>query len=447
MGEKHEEFRRLKEGLADINTDRGGGPDGVKGFYAEAINTANSNLERIAKGIKAREIRLDDNGNWDGKIVYSSGAGGREIQDKVGYTMTNFRKFIDSGEYDGGILRINPDNPIFDNAIQLEELNKMASKHGIKIVIGSVTEKEVKLLSKVAGVEGKMRSAIGLDKKAPVTAEVYTDYKELTYFANNNKVVSSISESDFCKGGISAIESTKVCLVAETAQNLVMIATGEKEMKEGIIDVTKTGGEIFVIGGVERTLANSGNQVLQNLGNNNYVSKVIAISKVMKDSFIKVMQGQMEIDDFILDTTCKGISLFAGSVAGMMGGPIASMIVQSTCTLICEEIQRMYQSFKSIGKEQSKYLGQLSRILGEAEITLSEQRNMMKEYFSQYELEWGMTVQEGFELIINGGIEYNFEQISAGIDKILGSLGKETEFKTVNDVREFMNSSDRVITL
>lgn len=129
MSETHEEFRHLKTEMSKINTERGGGASGLKGFYAESTNAAYDNLNRIDAGIGARQIVIDNNGDADAIIKYTNGQFGREIQYKNGYQYSKHKEFLSSGKYDNMIYAVNNDNPIFDNPKQMETLNALAKEH------------------------------------------------------------------------------------------------------------------------------------------------------------------------------------------------------------------------------------------------------------------------------------------------------------------------------
>lgn len=119
MNEVHKEFRNMKTEMSKINTQRGGGPSGLKGFYAESANATYDNIRRIEDGIQARQIVIDNNGAADAVIRYANGQLGRKIQYKNGYQYYKHKEFLSSGKYDNMIYAVNADNLVFSNPKQL----------------------------------------------------------------------------------------------------------------------------------------------------------------------------------------------------------------------------------------------------------------------------------------------------------------------------------------
>ena len=178
---KLDEYKKMRDGIENVNPNRGSSPDKTKGFYGEIVNATENNLDRIKKGQKARVEVIDDNGAADSIIKYANGQTGRAIQDKVGYNYFQIKQMIKSGKYDGMVLSLNKDNSLFQDEEKLNECIKLAKAHGIKIESSYVTEKETHRLAEAALVESKIRDSIGLDKtKAPIVATGYTANKMIT---------------------------------------------------------------------------------------------------------------------------------------------------------------------------------------------------------------------------------------------------------------------------
>ena len=259
--------------------------------------------------------------------------------------------------------------------------------------------------------------------------------------------VSAVKDNSFICGGISALEKSSVNLIVLAVNDAIKVSEGKKSKEQAAQEIGGTTAKVFIVGGIEQSLINSSNDVLKMLGDTNAVSKMISVAAVLKDSFIDVMNGTLEPDEFVLEASGKCISMLAGTIAGLAGGPVASFIVQSACTMICNEIQRLYFDYKKIGEEQSCYLSELNRIYYEAQEMMDIQRKYLNQLFIAEEYVWNNTVKEGFKKILEGGGNDDFEQITSGLDMVLSVIGKETHMKSVSDVRDFMSNTKRTITL
>jgi len=217
--EKLEVYGQMREDIANVDVNRGASSDRAKGFYAEIVNSSEENISNINKGIKARQIVIDDNGNVDAKVKYSGGNYGRGIQDKCGrsFNSTKVKSLIESGKYDGQILRINCDSVIFMNPEKLEELCKIAKKHNIKIVAASTSEREMHFLAKAAKTEVNIRKNIGLSGKASLTATTYVTAKVVSDSANyavktaGDVIIGKTSLNDL-KENIANNNNQKACI-------------------------------------------------------------------------------------------------------------------------------------------------------------------------------------------------------------------------------------------
>ena len=440
MGDRHEQFRQLKKDLADINTQRGGGPNGVKGFYAEHVNSTYGNLERIDKGIAARENVIDDNGDWDAVIKYATGSSGRHIQDKVGYTFSYYKNKISSNQYDEGILRINPDNLIFSDERKLSELTELAKEHGIKIVKGSVTEKEVKTLAVVAGYEGKVRSTLGMEQKAPLTAGLYVDSKEIAYAVETvqakvtgvnayiyDTTVNFISENGgrVNAAGLNQAESA-ACFAAAMSigRNAIAVLKGDEDFsqaaKDVISDTTAAAVMGYATGAISEVLgvATSDASLL--------INGTIQLSKQL----IAYVDGDIDEEKLVenvaeisVQLTSAYIGRMIGGSIGSIGGPIGIMVGQFVgemiSTAVCADIISAIKSSKVFEKQNQRII--LLYRNAEREIRASQVR--LEALIQKENNELLEAIFVGMDSIARGIMNGSYAEIETGLASIGDKFG------------------------
>ena len=466
MGERHDQFRQLKKDLSDIDVNRGGGPEkGLKGFYAEYINSTYSNIGRIDKGIAAREKVIDDNGDWDAVIKYATGSSGRNIQDKVGYSFSYYKNKISSHQYDNGVLRINPDNPIFSDERKLEELNKRAKEHGIQIVKGSVSEKEAKNLATVAGVEGKVRTSLGMKNKAPITAELYADSKEVSYTVENvHKKVTEVNEfihdttSTFISENVAKLNEAGLEQAASAAQfaaamsigrNAFAVIKGDEDLsdvaKEAIKDTTSAAFIGYATGIAKESLGISKSDASL------LINGTIQISKQL----IAYVDGDIDEEIMVKNIAEISVQLAAAYIGRMIGGSIGSIggpigiaagqfIGEMISTAVCADLVSAIKSAKEIEKQNNKVIALYKN--AEREIRASQER--LEELIQKENNELLNAISDGMDCIAYGILNGSYDEIEIGLSNISDKFGlslEELQKDRITKENLFDSFSDTII--
>ena len=426
-----EEYKKLREELSRLDTQRGNSADGLKGFYFEYANATENNVEKIEKGIAAREEVINNNGPADAVIKYKNGSVGRKKQYKSGYNYSQHKKNIESGKYDNQIYSINKDNPVLSNPEKFEALKSIAKERNIKIEVSKVSDREVKSVAKVAQIEGKIRNGVGLDQTAPITSYVYSTSKELMHLTKN---AHSVAEA-----GLKAVRNAEGELVIIAVENLVAIVNEEKDFSDAIVDTAGTVAGIAATGALDELF----------FGGNGVVPEVVAVACVMKDSFMKYLNDEINGEEFVQEIAQKGVPLLAGKLVGIAtgGNIVAQMLATYACALIYNEIQTLIRDYKSINTMQQGYIARLNRVSKQMIEELQIQQENFKEAFGEDYLKWNQAIDSGFELITYGNQNMDMQSVSRGIDSILQLFGGEVTFKDKNDVRDFLNLQDRVLKL
>lgn len=449
MSETHEEFRFLKEELLKINTKRGGGVDGLKGYYAEVVNATEDNIRRIDLGIAARQIVIDNNGKADAIIRYSNGQSGRKIQYKNGYSFSKHKEFLSSGKYDGMIYAVNIDNPIFLNSSQIEELNKIAKEHNIKFVKATVSDSEMKILAAVASFEGNVRSKVGLDNKPYVTIEIYTNAKEAKYqikklmdkrVAFNDYVATQTSKflndnwAQINKSGMSqALSSAQFAAAFSVARNALYILKGDKDINEAsksvLKDTTSAAVLGYATGAIDQTMG------LSNLGDLSVVvNGVVQISK----EFISYINDNIDEEQLLENATKKIACLSAayigkvlGGSVGSIGGPIGTFVGQYVgemiTTAICSVIINTIYDTIHFEKNNKKYNSKMISLAHRAEYEIKESQNRLILLVKEENNRFIEELNKGYDEFMEGLEKCNYPVASSGLSIIGEAFGIEKE--------------------
>lgn len=498
MSEVHEEYKKLGQNMAKINTQRGKQADRLKGFYAELANSTEDNVERINKGIGARQRVLDNNGPADAVIQYSNGSYGRQIQDKCGYGSSEYKKFIKDGKYDGMILRINNDNPLFSNQKQLESLTNLAREHNIKIEKSRVSADEMQKVAKAANMEGQLRNKIGLDQTAPVTSGLYAGSKELGYRAgkaeerlqNIGAEVASKTDlaidaaknigSDFASGAVDAMTNAAFPLMVLGVQNICEVASGQKSMEEARSEMGEVTLKIAVSGGGGNVISKAAHELAEKTGseifgfvsrNANKVVQIMNVGMVVFKSFNKLINDEISGVEFFDEIGEQGVGLigdFVGTLAGagladilipagMATGPagflvgatafIGGMIVSTVCVAMYRNAINLREKYRAMNEAYQHRIAELNRVMHMAIQEIEHQREQLSGMIKKEYAEWENRFDMGFKIIMNGMFNNDFEKLSQGLNHILETFGETVLFKNMEEFDEFFFDDNAVLTI
>lgn len=466
MSEVHEEFRNLKTDMSKINTARGGGASGLKGFYAENVNATYDNLERINNGISARQIVIDNNGDADAIIKYTSGNFGREIQYKNGYSYSKHKEFVTSGKYDNMVYAVNSDNPIFSNPSQMEILNALAKAHNIKLVQAKVSDKEMQILADAACFEGTIRTSLGLDAPPKIVLELYVDVKEVEYHFNKaiERQVSFNSyiadrTSTFLNYDIARINSAGINQALSAAQfaaalsvteNVLSVIKGEKEFKDTTINVIENISKAAVMGyatgvmsdvlvtktGAAPLLVNGAIQISKQLSA--YMN-----GEIDEDHFVRtVIENSVNLTAVYLGKTFGGAICSAAGPAGIFVGQfIGEMLTTTFCSAIIDAIRTE--------RNNNAYHNKLLALAYRAESEIRESQDRLIILVNNDNNRFINLLNTGYDEFIDGILTNDYKVASAGLFSIGEGFGIEAEKLTRGHVTQgsiFINK-DRIVSI
>lgn len=178
------------------------------------------------------------------------------------------------------------------------------------------------------------------------------------------------------------------------------------------------------------------------------VQKAIAVACVMKDSFMKYLNNEIDGQEFVEEAATQGIPLIVGDVAFAISGNIlVSMVASYTCSMICNEIIKIRDGYKSIKSMQTEYLSRLNRVMNEMIEELDVHRENLRRALQKEQLAWSKAIDDGFNQIFEGAVNYDLKTVSNGLDTIMKLFESDVVFKDTNDVRSFLSNENRVFAL
>lgn len=239
--------------------------------------------------------------------------------------------------------------------------------------------------------------------------------------------------------GVDAVKNASVELFILATENAIAIAKNEKDCSEAVQDVAGVTAGIFAMGAADKILFQS----------KGVVPQVVAVAYVMKDSFMRYLNNEIDEKEFINEVAIKSAPLIAGKIAGMISGGniLVQLATTYACTLVCNEIIKIRCNYKSISSMQTAYLESLDKVYNQMVEGIHIQQNALKDKFEEEQLIWNQVTEEGFDQIFKGAVEYDMETISSGLDQIMGLFGTEIMFKTTDDIRDFMSQDTRIFSL
>lgn len=256
---------------------------------------------------------------------------------------------------------------------------------------------------------------------------------------NLGKAGIYIEQNRVVNAGAEAVRDAESEIVYVGIQNIMAVINEEKTKEEALKDTAAATGVIVATGMADKLIFDG----------NGTATEIVGLAFVIKDSFMKYVNGQINEQQFVNEVTGKCIQDLAGKIAyAVTGGNVfAQMLASYATAVIYNEIQSILSDYKSINTMQEQYRARLSRISSQMIDELQSQRFYLKTVYTQNAVVWNAAMDEGFYYISEGARQGNMQIVSEGIEKILGLFDSEVRFKNVNEVRNFFNTKERVFRL
>lgn len=235
-------------------------------------------------------------------------------------------------------------------------------------------------------------------------------------------------------------ETAFMAATISTVNNFVLVATGDKSVKDAAKDISLDVGGSFVSGASLDLLQSLAKEQAKKHNNEfikNVLSKDLPIQEIttaisIGNSVIRYINDDISAEECATEIILNGLGSIAYTMGMTMGGPAGAIIA----TVVMGQISRVvieYQNTNKLTEEKNKKAEKLKNIaLEEMKNQRLCFRNAVKKEFDF----WDKNIEDGFNQILCSACSetYSFEGISDGIDKILSVFGK---YVYVNNLDEY----------
>ena len=278
----------------------------------------------------------------------------------------------------------------------------------------------------------------------------------------------NVSE-EFIQGSKTSLEEYAIPLMVESVNNLCLVASGEKDFKDACLDMSQFSLKIAAKGGTTQVCKTGLSVILKNvhsshedtvffknlknIASSNYVTQILNVSMLIKNSMIKFINGEIDGIEFFEEIGEKGVSLIGSSIGTIMGellipipvvgALLGNFIISTICTSIYKSCINIYRSF-NYHKEK---LAQVSAFANQALEQMHIQRTYLHSLIESELTQWNMKINSGFDQILTSIINNDANGISSGIDSILTLLNESVKFKTYEEFNDFFMDENSILTL
>lgn len=383
-----------------------------------------------------------------------------------------------------------------NNIYTLSELNDYMSKHeltwhecsdGVTLRLvptkinarfghsGGVSETGAMDVQTNIATDGLFRTIGSEQGKAKITVSkkfVKTEEQLNEFVLNTSKNVGN----EFINGATEALAMSAIPLTINAVNQITKVAQGELEVSEAAKNIGKTTIEVATAGGAENaavefvntSLKNSSSQLMNNIAQNNCLSKIITVSLVVKDAAFRYINGEIDEIEFIDEIGENGTKMVSGIIGSKIGGDVGGLVgifvgtfalpgVGSAtgfivgeaigkavgamiATIACGSIMASFNSAEVMAecrRQISKQIDETIIALERANIELAKMANQSATIKRQ-------KIQSGYEKILIGAMSNNYVDINKGIAETLEVYGGSLLFETQDDFDDFFFSGEKI---
>ncbi len=240
-------------------------------------------------------------------------------------------------------------------------------------------------------------------------------------------------------------------LTVSGLNNIALVASGEKDIKNASIDTFKdTSGSFISVVGIDlmqkaiSEVVNQGSnkEIFRLLGNGLPIAE-IAAGVMIGNSVIRYINYEISIEECVSEVIVNGAGVIAYTLGMAFGGP-AGAIVSS---MIMAQISNTVLEYREMIRYSKEKTAKLNSIVAQALIEMEYQRNYLKNVITSKFAYWDKQINKGFEEIFSAAFTKDSDGIANGLHKILGVFGEHVKFKTQDDFDKFFFNEDSALVL
>ena len=293
-----------------------------------------------------------------------------------------------------------------------------------------------------------------LFNKAPsMLGKEVTSKARMSVDANVYRVKNSLDKvADVCPDSIeqSMIECIQagnqtmfesgIPIMSCTVANMIAVSQNEMDVEDAVSNTALKAGELWMQGAVKKKAGNA----IQNCNNAfvleiNDILKIPEVStavKIVGDSFIRMVNGEISESDFAEDVVSKVISSQLKGVFVQLSGylvipvPVVGQLIGSVIiSTICDKLQSACKSVMEIKKSLSHISDkahEISSLAVEAKKEIERQRREFNTYTEKYNSEIQLKAAEAFQMIHEGIMADSYEKTSDGLEIMANMVNTTT---------------------
>lgn len=266
--------------------------------------------------------------------------------------------------------------------------------------------------------------------------------------------------NEFVSGAKDMLVESSISLTVEAVHQMIEVANGKKNAGDAVKEMGKITVDVAVIGGTDRLLKNATKSALKGIATDNDVVQIIEVAKIVQESAVKYINGEINEKEFIEGVGKKGATMVArmiggqigkeigglvggiigttiapgaGTMAGYVAGEVVGEILGTIITTVaCSAIISVYDTSKNLDSYKLADR-QIKKLEKEALREMENQRKKFKSIVQREYRVWDERIQEGFDQIVSNACKETFDiqGVSEGLDKVLSIFGKSVTFKNL----------------
>lgn len=245
-----------------------------------------------------------------------------------------------------------------------------------------------------------------------------------------------------------AVESGKetalITLTVSGINNLVAVASGQKELETALKDVASDATSSFVNGASVRLAQETivgifriaGADQAANFISNGFPSAEIAMVVMTTNTVRRYLDGEISGEDCAIQLIANAAGTLAYQLGGAIGGPAGAIISSIIVTQVTNTILE-YRQEKKIQREKA---AEIDLVLSHAMMEIAYQKEKLLAYAETDLKYWDDTIAIGFDTILRSVTSQDTAGITQGINVILELFNSHVIYPTLAEFdKDFYN--------
>ena len=346
-------------------------------------------------------------------------------------------------------------NPFLSN----EDFKKIMNMPANHRVISKRINTQMGEMDDIKYLMGKNSSSV----MTPKGKAIFAGQKIGAEIAVNTAVVGKSAENAAILYASGAFENMKseetiAYLMTESIRNIVMVANEQKSKDDAINDLksslknhVKAGGESYIFAAIASTISNNADEKLLEIGNE--MMPYITVAKVIGDSCMGYLSGEIDADEFSAQIVSKTVTMVSAKVGKIVGSAImpvggavvGSMIASAVSAYIIDGLNGVIMLGKLTEKEL-KFVTDFANVIRNEMVY---HRLLLEELFGADYDNFKTVSDDAYELIMTGLVENNYQTTVYGLERLMSLCNSETNliFSNINEADEWIKNDERKIRL